>query len=177
MFPIIAYLLMMFFNDAGFYKTAHGDVSFISRSTMEKIKSHSSDLRGVINEKSNAFSFAVSLDSFHGFNSELQKEHYAENYVESDQYPLAKFSGKIIEEISFDKPGVYNVRAKGNFDLHGIIVNKIIHATLTVINENQLNIESNFELNLTEFKIKVPRLVHKKVAENIEVHVALLMNK
>ena len=88
-----------------------------------------------------------------------------------------KFTGKIIEEIDFNKPGTYAVRAKGNFDLHGIVINKIIHATLTIINGKQLKIESDFSFSLTEFSIKVPRLVHRKVAENIEIHVGIRMNK
>ncbi len=177
MFPILTYVCLLFFSDGDYYKTSHGEVSFLSRATLEKIKGHSNELRGVINQRTNSFSFAVALDSFYGFNSELQKEHYSENYVESDYFPDAKFTGKIIEEIDFNKPGTYAVRAKGNFDLHGIVINKIIHATLTIINDKQLKIESDFSFSLTEFSIKVPRLVHRKVAENIEIHVGIRMNK
>ena len=52
-----------------------------------------------------------------------------------------------------------------------------MNAKLTVVNEKLIHISSNFLLNLKEFNIKVPRLVHKKVAENIYVEVDLDLNK
>ncbi len=55
------------------------------------------------------------MESFQGFNSTLQREHFNENYIESDKYPEARFSGKVIEDIDFSKDGTYIIRAKGNF--------------------------------------------------------------
>jgi polyisoprenoid-binding protein YceI len=167
----------MLSTETSYYKTSHGKISFESNATLEKIIGNSNDLRAVVDLNTGAFSIAVDLESFHGFNSQLQKEHYAENYVETQEYPDATFSGKIIEEIDLNKQGISKVRAKGNFTLHGIRINKIIPASLTVVNVNQLKIEASFQLNLTDFHIKVPRMVHKKVAENIEIKVNLLLNK
>ena len=65
-------------------------VIFESNAALEKIKAKSNHLRGVVNTNNNTFSFAIQLNSFQGFNSELQLEHYNENYVESNLYKEAK---------------------------------------------------------------------------------------
>jgi hypothetical protein len=53
------------------------------------------------------------MRSFQGFNSPLQKEHFNENYVESDKFPEASFKGKIIEDQDLTVDGTYELRAKG----------------------------------------------------------------
>ena len=55
------------------------------------------------------------MRSFQGFNSPLQKEHFNENYVESDKFPDASFKGKVIEDVDLSKDGTYEVRAKANW--------------------------------------------------------------
>jgi len=60
----------------------------------------------------------------------LQKEHFNENYLESDKYPEASFKGKIIEDIDLDKDGEYEVRAKGELTIHGIMQERIIKANI-----------------------------------------------
>lgn len=177
MLSALSLLMMLCFSREGLYEAENGRVSFESKATLEKIVATSDDLRGMIDAGNNTFRFSVRLDSFHGFNSNLQKIHYNENYVESDQYPNAVFSGKIIEEVNFDKPGSQVVRAKGNFSLHGITLTKIIPARLTITQGGQINVESDFGLNLTEYRVKIPRLVHKKVAQEIKIHVAISLNK
>lgn len=177
MLPTLSLLLMLLFAKDGIYESENGKVSFESKATLEKIVATSDDLRGMIDPANNAFRFSVRLDSFHGFNSNLQKIHYNDNYVESDQYPNAVFSGKIIEEVNFEKPGSQMVRAKGSFSLHGITLTRIILSKLTVLPSGQISIQSDFGLNLTEYRIKIPRLVHKKVAQEIKIHVAMTLNK
>lgn len=170
-------ILLLLISNSQYYECSNGKVIFESRSNLEKIVSTSNELKGVINPESNTFGFSIDLNSFHGFNSQLQKNHYQENYVESHKYPKATFTGKIIEDINYQQEGVYEVRAKGYFEVHGMKLNKIMNAKLTVVNEKLIHISSNFLLNLKEFNIKVPRLVHKKVAENIYVEVDLDLNK
>lgn len=177
MLPALTLLMMLLFSREGIYESGNGNVRFESKATLEKIVATSDDLRGMIDPANNTFRFAVRLDSFHGFNSNIQKMHYNDNYVESDQYPNAVFSGKIIEEVNFDKPGTQLVRAKGNFSLHGITLTKIIPSKITISPSGQIEVESDFGLNLTEYRIKIPRLVHKKVAQEIKIHVDILLNK
>jgi len=159
------------------YTCSKGHVKFESSTALETIMAESHMLRGVVNPATNQFNFAVQFSSFKGFNSPLQKEHFHENYVESTDFPEVKFSGRIIENIDYQKKGTYEVRAKGLFQLHGITNDVIIHSQLIIKSANEISIESNFDINLPDYQIKIPRLVHKKLAEKIAVHVNCTLTK
>ena len=79
------------------YKTSKAKISFISEAPLETIKASNAHVLGVLDVKSQQFSFKANMKFFEGFNNPLQKEHFFENYMESDVFPEAAFSGKIIE--------------------------------------------------------------------------------
>ena len=152
------------------FKTTSGKVKFISEAPLETITASSEELKGLIDTSKNTFAFSVSINSFKGFNSALQQEHFNENYMESSEYPVATFSGKIIEIVDFTKPGVVQVRAKGLLNIHGVKVERIIKSTIT-IGDNELSINSNFLVNLQDHNIKIPRIVYQKIAPEIAVDI------
>src|SRR6478735_5467738 len=115
---VIAGLIVMitctgFLQTPAIYQTVSGTISFRSEAPLELIRASSDQLIGLLDNDKKNFSFKINIRSFQGFNSPLQKEHFNENYLESDKYPEASFKGKIIEDIDLDKDGVYEVRAKG----------------------------------------------------------------
>src|SRR5688572_8583019 len=102
------------------YSTSKGTISFRSEAPLEIIRARSEDMGGRIDASKRTFAFQVAVRSFEGFNSGLQQIHFNENYLESDKYPEASFSGKIIEPVDFTKPGKTSVRAKGILRIHGV---------------------------------------------------------
>lgn len=110
------------------------------------------------------------MKSFQGFNSALQREHFNDNYVESDRYPTAVFKGKIIERVNLTRNGTYNVRAKGVLTVHGRAQERIIPATIVVRN-GRMQITSRFNVPLSDHNIRIPQIVFQKIAENIQVNV------
>jgi len=146
-------------------------VSFHSNTKLELIKASSTELKGVIDAAKRTFAFSVSMKTFEGFNSPLQKEHFNENYMESDKYPTASFSGHIIEEDDFTKDGTYNIRAKGKFSIHGVEQERILQGDLVVKN-GVIKLTCMFTVFLSEHDIKIPRIVHEKLASEINVVVA-----
>lgn len=137
---------------------------------MEVIRASSQKLNGLINADTRKFAFAVPITSFDGFNGALQKEHFNENYMESDRYPLASFSGKIIEEVDLTASGNYSVRAKGNLSLHGVELDRIIRVIL-VVKGNTIEVASTFTVQLADHNIRIPKIVHEKVASEISVSI------
>jgi len=152
-----------------YYKIQESNVRFTSSQTQETIRAYSKALKGVIDENSGHFRFSIAMNTFEGFNSPLQKEHFNENYIESNRFPEAQFIGRVIEQIDWAKPGNYPIRAKGDFMLHGLTKNLIIPSQIQVISEQEIRIKSQFKISLSEFGIKIPRMVHKKLAEMIDV--------
>lgn len=147
-----------------------GSVSFRSDAPMELIKPFSNELKGIVETERKEFAFSVNIKSFTGFNSTTQKEHFNENYLESNKFPTANFSGKIIEDVDFNKNYTISVRAKGTLTIHGVAQERIIKSELTIKN-GLITIRSNFTVLLADHNIPIPKVVHEKLASEIKVEV------
>ena len=158
------------------FKCEDGSINFNSNAPLELINAGTDQLRGLIDVEKRTFAFVVNITSFKGFNAELQRDHFNENYMESDKYPTASFKGKIIEEADFSKEGIYMVRAKGTLNIHGAEQERIIKATVTVRN-NLMTVEAKFPVLLSEHGITVPKVVHEKIASEITVEIKALLSK
>ncbi|MBI1783254.1 MAG: YceI family protein [Sphingobacteriales bacterium] len=150
--------------------TSNGTISFRSDAPFELIRASSKELKGAVETDKKTFSFKVRMRSFQGFNSPLQREHFNENYMESESYPEATFNGKIIEDIDFNTPGKYIVRAKGILSIHGIEQERIIKSEVE-IKQGSVLIKSNFTVLLSDHKILIPKVVSEKLANEIKVEV------
>lgn len=150
------------------YHCNNGFIHFNSNAALEVIEATSDNLFGSIEPQKKTFSFVVQISSFKGFNGTLQREHFNENYMESTKFITASFNGKIIEDIDFTKDSVYHVRAKGILNIHGTDQERIIKTTVSV-SGSTLKIETQFSVLLKDHNIKVPKVVHEKIASEIIV--------
>ncbi len=157
------------------YLTFTGEVKFKSDAPLELISATSKQLRGAIDTGKRTFAFSIEMNTFQGFNSPLQREHFNENYLESPRYPKATFTGKIIEDVDLSQPGTYEVRAKGTLSIHGISRERIIKSQVRV-DEDGIHIESYFTVLLEEHDISIPKIVYQKIAEEIEVWISATLN-
>lgn len=150
------------------YSIEKGKVNFTSNAQLELIKASSDSPQGLLDPATNQFAFTVEIKTFQGFNSALQREHFNEKYMESERYPKARFSGKIIETVNFNENGTFDVRAKGDLEIHGIKQTRIIKSKIT-ISQGQIAIESRFMVPLSDHNITIPNIVSQKIATEIEV--------
>jgi polyisoprenoid-binding protein YceI len=157
-------------DTARIYVIDEGKINFKSDAPLEIIKASSSDIRGLIDFDKQTFAFSVAIVSFEGFNSALQREHFNENYMESDKFPRATFAGRLIEKIDVNQNGVYTVRAKGKLNIHGVEQERIIQGTV-MIQGNAIEINSNFSIPLQDHNIAIPKVVQQKIAETIHVEI------
>jgi hypothetical protein len=152
------------------YFTNHGTISFRSEASQELVRASSASLKGILDPANRTFVFKVLIRTFQGFNSALQQEHFNEKYLESEKYPEAIFKGKIIEDIDLNIDGNYEVRAKGHLTIHGREMERIIRCKISVRNK-KIMLVSHFSILLSEHNIKVPKVVHEKIASEINVEV------
>jgi len=151
-----------------------GEITFTSNAKLELINAASKKLHGRIDPATGQFAFIVKIQSFEGFNSKLQREHFNENFMEADKYFEATFAGKIIEPIDFSVDGTYDVRAKGSLVIHGKKQTRIIPAKIQ-IEKGRLKIISEFTVPLVDHDIKIPQLVTEKIATEIIVRISVSM--
>ncbi|MBK9150248.1 MAG: YceI family protein [Saprospiraceae bacterium] len=147
-----------------------GKVRFESDAPLEYITAVADKVQGVITPEDGRFAFTVSIKSFEGFNSALQKEHFHENYMDSDKYPLASYSGKLLDPIDISAQGEFVVRTKGKFEVKGVAREKILKHTINIKN-GQIQIHSEFTVLLSDFNIHIPRIVLNKISEEIKITV------
>lgn len=107
------------------------------------------------------------------FKSPLMEEHFNENYMESDKQPKASFKGKVV---GYDgKAGSYDV--EGDLTIHGI-TNKV-KTKMAIGNDGGIVTTSGtFTVKLADYKIDVPALAKKTLAETAKISIKLsLENK
>ena len=160
----------------GVFAGTDGNAHFKSTAPLELIMAKSQHLRGVLDPETEEIAFSVRINSFQGFNSVLQRDHFMENYLEESKFPVATFKGKVIERVRFAEPGQHHVRVKGIVSLHGFEQERIIPGKLEII-DGIIHITSKFSIPLKEHAIKVPKLLTQKIAETIFVELDIVMQK
>ena len=152
----------------------NGTVSFISEAPLETIKAKSKELVGIVDASNMNFAFSIDMISFQGFNSPLQKEHFNEHYLDTKDYPKATFVGSIITNENCDNGCDTDAICKGKFTIHGVtkIVTIPVHLN---IDQDALKISGEFFVKLSDYNIKVPRIVQAKIATEIKVTVESVM--
>lgn len=169
----IALLIFVCYNFLGFsqiYMTKTGSTKFVSEAPLELIKAQTDKTTGVLDISTKSVAFSIPVETFEGFNSGLQKEHFKENYMETSKYKNATFKGKVIEDLDYTKNGTFPVRVKGVFNIHGTEKEKIVKGKIT-IKDNTITIEANFDVPLEDHNIKVPKIVNQKIASIIMVDI------
>ena len=63
------------------YLTYSGEVKFKSDAPLELITAASNQLRGAIDTEKRTFAFSIEMNTFEGFNSPLQREHFKLNCI------------------------------------------------------------------------------------------------
>ena len=76
------------------YITKNGYIKFYSETPMETIEAHNRQVNSALDISTGDFVFKVLIKSFE-FEKALMQEHFNENYMESDKFPDATFTGKI----------------------------------------------------------------------------------
>ena len=158
------------------YSCTNGEVFFRSEAKLELIDAKSQKLEAIVDFQTKTFEFLIPINSFKGFNAELQREHFLDRYMESDKFPVATFTGKIIEDVDISKSSEITVRAKGKLTIHGVEQERIIKSKIT-IQGNVVTVYSVFSVPLKDHKIKVPRVVQEKIANEVLVQVKAILRR
>ena len=149
------------------YKTNKGKASFFSTAPIEDIEAHSDKMVCKLNTADNSVAFGVSIRSFQ-FDNEKMREHFNENYMESDKYKIAKFIGKIQDTIDYTVDGTHEVTVAGKLTIHGVTKNRTVKGTV-VIKDGKIQLKSSFDVKVSDHKVNIPKLMFKKIAETVKV--------
>ncbi len=157
---------------AKLWRAAEGRISFTSDAPLELIQAQSEQLQGVIKTADGGFAFSMEIRSFQGFNSSLQREHFNENYLESDRFPKATFKGNFsaADPINWKKDGTYERSVKGELSIHGITKQLEIPVTIQVGKGKTTGL-STFVIAVADYDIAIPKVVQENIAKEIKIEV------
>src|SRR5688500_9465732 len=145
------------FSSAQLMMAKNGTISFHSHTILEDIDAENNNVMAIMDVNKKSIAFSCMMKQF-VFPRKLMQEHFNENYVESDKYPKATFSGSFTEDVQTDKDGSYPVNVKGKLTIHGVTKEVQIPATLTV-KSGVISGETSFKLNPTDYNITIPFIV------------------
>ena len=158
----------------GKYMTRAGHISFFSASIMEDIEARNDKVAAVFDLSSGQIAFSVPIHDFQ-FKRTLMQEHFNENYMESDKYPKATFTGQLVNAAQVLKQlpgGGQNVEAEGSLTLHGVTRKAIVTGTLQ-LRDGQLVVFAYFNIAPADFAIDIPMLVREHIAKSVSVRINL----
>ena len=137
-----------------------------SKAAFEPIKAINNSTISIIDFKTGNIAAVIIINQFE-FRLRLMQEHFNENYLESNIYPRSTFEGKIINFNDITE-NFKNYRIIGNLTIKG--VTKEINTTVVVRKlKNKVELMSNFLVILSDFGIKIPKIVFKKIDEEVKI--------
>ncbi len=171
--PINFYFTFFFLGTFAFYsqatlvQTNNAKLTFSAGKNAEPIKAETNKTKLVLNTENGEIACLVKIVAFN-FSNKLMQEHFNENYLESNRYPTATFSGTILNFSSKNIRSSSDFKVKGFFKIHGETHEEIIDLKVTKTKKAYL-LSSNFELKLEDFDIKIPKIMFYKIAETVAV--------
>ena len=158
------------------YFTRSGEVSFFSSTPIYDIQAVNNQMTCVLDMSTGNVSFRIPILGFN-FPNGLMQEHFNENYMESEIYPNASFNGSI-EDWSQNKISerARGVVISGEMTIHG--VTKTIRESGNIYTNNgKIFGDATFIIKLSEYDVKIPKLLRENIAEKVEVNIQLELNK
>lgn len=97
----------------------------------------------------------------------LRNRHMRENYLHTDKFPYATYSGRVMS-VTRGQGDIYRVVSEGQMNIHGVSRALKVEGTFTE-HGDRLVVECAFEVNLEDYDIEVPSLMFLKINEIIEL--------
>jgi polyisoprenoid-binding protein YceI len=145
-------------------------VRFFSSTPLEDIQAVNEEALGALDLSSGQVAVTMRMDGFE-FPKSLMQEHFNENYVESEKYPKALFTGTILD---FDHEMIMNLAdstqkfVAGTMEIHGVA--QEVEIPVTFLKQgSELQVKTKFFIRLQDHDIKIPRVVMMNIAEEVEV--------
>lgn len=164
---IICLLVSGFAVAQGPLITKDGTTTFFSHSPIEDIEAVNEKTTAAINFAKGDVVVKMLIKHF-TFENALMQEHFNENYMESEKFPSAIFKGKLASIIDVAKDGSYPVMLKGDLIIRGISTPVETEATITVAGD-KITATTKFIAKPVDYDIKIPAVVIKNIADEIEV--------
>ena len=172
---ISALILILSFATSSYAQvqfTRNGKISFFSTTPVEDIKAENNEVVSFLDPQKGEMRFQVLIKGFVFPKATMQEHFNGKDYMNSDQFPQAKFTGNItnLKDVNFAKDGSYKVTVKGSLTMHGVTKPVEAYGTITIAG-GLASAKAVFRVNREDYGITVPSFASSKIAKDIEITV------
>lgn len=159
------------------YSSKTGKVTFeASVPLFEDVYAQDNNNVFVLNADNGEIASVSAVKNFH-FKTKLMEEHFNESYAETAKYPKTTFKGKIL---NFDKTRLTSSPQKftvqGTLNFHG--VDRAVTSTASIYaKDGNIYMQGSFVARPADHKVTIPKMVTKKIAENVNVEYNYILLK
>ena len=153
--------------------TTSGSISFDATTSIDNLpKADNKTVIASLDTKTGAIAFEAIMKNFAFSNPKIQEHFNAPNWLDSEKYPTATFTGAIVnpKDVNFNKDGTYNVAVEGNLTMHGE-TKKVSTPATFIVAGGTLTGTTAFTVKLDDFKIDGPAVGAGKVAKDPKITV------
>ncbi len=150
----------------------HGEVEFETSTIVSDIAAFSEDFEVSLDTSTGAFEVLIPIASF-DFEYEMMQEHFNEDYMESEKYPNATFSGKIQQKIP-SLHEAFTTDVTGDMTIHGVTKALSFPVTFTE-KDGMMRVRCTFPIVFKDFEVEEPSILTKSVAKDVEVKVSIYL--
>ncbi len=156
------------------YGTQRGTVEFTSRVPLHTFTGTSDHLSGEIDLENRSVDFFVDLATLRtGIG---RRDRDMRNTLETDDYPFAEFTGRLLTPFDSEASGTQQARVQGTFKIHGVSHIITISGTLEKTG-SQIRLIADWNINLDDYNIEPPRLLMMRVNEVQGIHINALLSR
>ncbi len=129
-------------------------VKFFSSTIAEDIEANNYKTVSTITPTTGEVVFSVPMQSFEFEKSQMQKHFNQDKFLDTKNFPKAKFTGKItnLEDINWEEDGTYNTLISGDLTIKGVLKAYNEEGTIT-ISGNTVTASSTFNVTLADHGI------------------------
>lgn len=163
-------LFIGYYANAQDYLTRNGNISFFSHTALEDIKGNNNEVVSLLNSTTGSMEFKIAVKSFH-FAKQAMEDHFNNpDYMDSEKYPKASFSGKItnLSSVNFTKDGTYDAMVEGSLTIKDAAKPITAKGTITV-SSGKVTVQSVFTVKRLDYHVVGEAFVQKKIADEIQI--------
>lgn len=155
------------------YFTRTGTIAFFSATPFADIQARNQQVAAAVDVQTGQVVFTVPMTEFK-FPKPLMQDHFNENYVESEKYPKASFTGRLVgfQAGALAGPGPQPAQVEGDLTIHGATRHVRVPGTLER-QGSRLLVNAKFAVAPADYNIEIPALVRSQIAKSVDVTVAL----
>jgi len=151
---VVTFSLTAFITAPEKWVSSKSHVKFFSSTPAEDIEANNFKTISTIDPKTGEVVFSVPMQSFEFEKSLMQKHFNQDKFLDTKQFPKAKFTGRItnLEDINWDSDGTYSASITGDLTIKGVTKSYSEMGSITVTG-GSINTKSTFHVTLSDHGI------------------------